>query len=147
VFENRKYVIFEVSEIGSIDFSQVLETSAETLRKSVDERKTFVKYEVLPAQEEVLYQEGDPEIGDDILYQEGDPELNEDDPMYNSSLSVGDVKFPGIKAGDIKVHGRTGNEIPSSVESLTTKSQEYTHPEILEVLRAEEWTPEMEMPS
>ena len=67
--------------------------------------------------------------------------------MYNSSLSVGDVKFPGIKAGDIKVHGRTGNEIPSSVESLTTKSQEYTHPEILEVLRAEEWTPEMEMPS
>lgn len=147
MFENRKYVIFEVSEIDAIDFSQVLETSAETLRKSVDERKTFVKYEVLPAQEEVLYQEGDPEIGDDILYQEGDPELNEDDPMYNSSLSVGDVKFPGIKAGDIKVHGRTGNEIPSSVESLTTKSQEYTHPEILEVLRAEEWTPEMEMPS
>ena len=134
MFENRKYVIFEVSEIDAIDFSQVLETSAETLRKSVDERKTFVKYEVLPAQEEVLYQEGD-------------PELNEDDPMYNSSLSVGDVKFPGIKAGDIKVHGRTGNEIPSSVESLTTKSQEYTHPEILEVLRAEEWTPEMEMPS
>ena len=134
MFENRKYVIFEVSEIDAIDFSQVLETSAETLRKSVDETKTFVKYEVLPAQEEVLYQEGD-------------PELNEDDPMYDSSLSVGDVKFPGIKAGDIKVHGRTGNEIPSSVESLTTKSQEYTHPEILEVLRAEEWTPEMEMPS
>tara|TARA_Y100000034_G_scaffold116876_1_gene155745 strand:- start:614 stop:1057 length:444 start_codon:yes stop_codon:yes gene_type:complete len=147
VFENRKYVIFEVSEIDAIDFSQVLETSAETLRKSVDETKTFVKYEVLPAQEEVLYQEGDPEIGDDILYQEGDPELNEDDPMYDSSLSVGDLRFPGIKAGDIRIHGRTGNEIPSSVESLTTKSQEYTHPEILEVLRGEEWTPEMEMPS
>ena len=147
MFENRKYVIFEVSEIDAIDFSQVLETSAETLRKSVDESKTFVKYEVLPAQEEVLYQEGDLEIGDDVLYVEDDPALNEDDPMYNSSLSVGDVKFPGIKAGDIKVHGRTGNEIPSSVESLTTKSQEYTHPEILEVLRAEEWTPEMEMPS
>ena len=147
MFENRKYVIFEVSEIDAIDFSQVLETSAETLRKSVDESKTFIKYEVLPAQEEVLYQEGDLEIGDDVLYVEDDPALNEDDPMYNSSLSVGDVKFPGIKAGDIKVHGRTGNEIPSSVESLTTKSQEYTHPEILEVLRAEEWTPEMEMPS
>ncbi len=147
MFENRKYVIFEVSEIDAIDFSQVLETSAETLRKSVDETKTFVKYEVLPAQEEVLYQEGDPEIGDDILYQEGDPELNEDDPMYDSSLSVGDLRFPGIKAGDIRIHGRTGNEIPSSVESLTTKSQEYTHPEILEVLRGEEWTPEMEMPS
>ena len=147
MFENRKYVIFEVSEIDAIDFSQVLETSAETLRKSVDETKTFVKYEVLPAQEEVLYQEGDPEIGDDMLYQEGDPELNEDDPMYDSSLSVGDLRFPGIKAGDIRIHGRTGNEIPSSVDSLTTKSQEYTHPEILEVLRGEEWTPEMEMPS
>ena len=47
MFENRKYVIFEVSEIDAIDFSQVLETSAETLRKSVDETKTFVKYEIL----------------------------------------------------------------------------------------------------
>ena len=42
---NRHYVIFASSEINTIDFTQVLETSAETLRKSVDETKTFVKYE------------------------------------------------------------------------------------------------------
>lgn len=42
---NRNYVIFNVSELASIDFSQVLETSADTVRKSLDETLTFVKYE------------------------------------------------------------------------------------------------------
>ena len=41
----RTFVIFNVSEIGSIDFSEVLETSAETLRLSVDGTKTFVKWD------------------------------------------------------------------------------------------------------
>lgn len=38
------YIIFDVSEIDIIDFSQVKETSAETLRKSVDGQFTFVKW-------------------------------------------------------------------------------------------------------
>ena len=42
---NRNYVIFNVSELATIDFSQVLETSADTVRKSLDETLTFVKYE------------------------------------------------------------------------------------------------------
>jgi len=42
--ELKSYIIFNVSEIDQIDFNQVLETSAETLRKSVDETLTFVKY-------------------------------------------------------------------------------------------------------
>ena len=42
---NRNYVIFNVSELATIDFSQVLETSADTVRKSLDESQTFVKYE------------------------------------------------------------------------------------------------------
>ncbi len=45
VFENRRYVIFDVAELDQIDFDQVLETSAETVRRSVDGTKTFVKYE------------------------------------------------------------------------------------------------------
>ena len=45
MFENRRYIIFEVSEIDTIDFSQVLETSVDTVRKSVDETLTFVKWE------------------------------------------------------------------------------------------------------
>lgn len=43
-YETRQYVIFDVSELDTIDFSQVLETSAETVRKSVDGTKTFVKW-------------------------------------------------------------------------------------------------------
>lgn len=44
-YETRQYVIFDVSELDKIDFTQVLETSAETVRKSVDGTKTFVKWE------------------------------------------------------------------------------------------------------
>jgi hypothetical protein len=44
-YENRHYVIFNVSELDKIDFNQVLETSTETVRKSVDGTKTFVKWE------------------------------------------------------------------------------------------------------
>lgn len=42
--EPKYYVIFNVSELDKIDFDQVFETSAETVRKSVDETLTFVKY-------------------------------------------------------------------------------------------------------
>ena len=41
---DRLYVIFNVSELNSIDFNQVLETSADTVRKSIDKAKTFVKF-------------------------------------------------------------------------------------------------------
>ena len=44
-YDDRKFMIFNVSELGQIDFSTVLETSAETVRKSVDETKTFVKWD------------------------------------------------------------------------------------------------------
>jgi len=43
-FDDRHYIIFNTTEISSIDFSEVLETSSETLRLSIDETKTFVKY-------------------------------------------------------------------------------------------------------
>jgi hypothetical protein len=77
-YENRRFVIFNVTEISQIDFTQVYETDADTVRKSVDETKTFVKYNL--------------------------PE-------------------------------------PSSVTALTTKSQEYTYEEILQILSTPEWTP------
>ena len=71
-------MIFNVSELPNIDFTQVLETSAETVRKSVDQTKTFVKWD--------------------------------------------------------------GVEIPSSVDSLTTKEGPYTYNEILAILATPEWT-------
>jgi hypothetical protein len=44
-YKNRKYLIIPVSQLSQINFDEVLETSAETVRKSVDESKTFVKWE------------------------------------------------------------------------------------------------------
>jgi hypothetical protein len=80
-FENRKWVIFDTSETGSIDFSQVLETSAETLRLNLSGSRTFIKYETV---------------------------------------------------------------MPSSVSDLTTKTSEYTHTEIKNLLTGSEWYHDME---
>ena len=44
-FDNRKYVIIPATAIDQVDFSEVLETSAETCRYSVDRTETFVKYD------------------------------------------------------------------------------------------------------
>ena len=77
-YANRKFMIFNVSELSQIDFTQVLETSSETVRKSIDETKTFVKW--------------------------------------------------------------NGSEIPSSVQSLTTKQGPYTYEEMLTILATEEWS-------
>jgi len=71
-------MIFNVSELEQIDFTQVLETSIDTVRKSVDQTKTFVKW--------------------------------------------------------------NGEQIPSSVEALTTKEGPYTYEQILEIMNTEEWT-------
>lgn len=76
-FENRHYVIFDLTEVGTIDFSEVMETSADTLRKNLANTQSFVKYE-------------------------GDQ--------------------------------------PPSVAALTTRSQEYTHEEILTLLAGADWT-------
>ena len=42
---NNTYMIFNVSELEQIDFTQVKETSIDTVRKSVDGTKTFVKWD------------------------------------------------------------------------------------------------------
>lgn len=76
-FENRHYVVFDLSEVGTIDFSEVMETSADTLRKNLADTQSFVKYE-------------------------GDQ--------------------------------------PPSVVALTTRSQEYSHEEIVTLLGGSDWT-------
>ena len=82
-YENRQFMIFSVTELNQIDFTQVCETSIDTVRKSTDESKTFVKWD--------------------------------------------------------------GEEIPTSVDSLTTKEGPYTYEEILEILSTEEWTSNIPM--
>jgi hypothetical protein len=45
MYEQRNFAIFSVTELDQINFTEVLETSAETVRKSVDGTKTFVKWD------------------------------------------------------------------------------------------------------
>ena len=44
MYEDRKYVIIGKDDVSSVDFTKVIETSADTLRYSNDGNKTFVKY-------------------------------------------------------------------------------------------------------
>jgi len=45
MYDQRNFAIFSLTEIDKIDFTQVLETSADTLRKSVDGTKSFIKWD------------------------------------------------------------------------------------------------------
>lgn len=44
-FNNRRFMIFNVSELGNVDFNQVLENTPETVRLNISGSKTFVKWE------------------------------------------------------------------------------------------------------
>ena len=81
-YDNREFMIFNVSELNQIDFTQVLETSLETVRKSVDETKTFVKWDgqIPPSVQSLQTKEG-PYTYDEILQILSTPEWSE--PMPN----------------------------------------------------------------
>jgi hypothetical protein len=68
-YENREFMIFNVSELPQIDFTQVLETSADTVRKSVDETKTFVKWDgiTIPSSVDSLTTKEGPYTYEEIL--------------------------------------------------------------------------------
>ena len=48
MYSNRNFLIFPVTELPKVDFSQVCESSAETVRLSVSGDKTFVKWDQAP---------------------------------------------------------------------------------------------------
>lgn len=45
IYTDREYLIFPTSELSKVDFVQVHETSVDTVRKSVNGEKTFVKWD------------------------------------------------------------------------------------------------------
>tara|TARA_R100001460_G_scaffold100991_1_gene144797 strand:+ start:259 stop:507 length:249 start_codon:yes stop_codon:yes gene_type:complete len=45
---NRTYTILNVSDLANVDFSQVGETSENTVRKSIDETQFVIKYNTTP---------------------------------------------------------------------------------------------------
>lgn len=46
MYENRRWIIIPTSITGSINFNEVLESSIDSLRLSIDGTKTFVKYDI-----------------------------------------------------------------------------------------------------
>ena len=67
-YEIRNFMIFNISELPNIDFTQVLETSIDTIRKSVDETKTFVKWDgIMPTCVEALLTKEGPYTYEEIL--------------------------------------------------------------------------------
>lgn len=45
MYDQRNFMIFNCSELEKIDWNQVLESGPDTVRKSVDKNKTFVKWD------------------------------------------------------------------------------------------------------
>ena len=43
-YSNRTYAFANTSTLGSVDFSQVMETSADTVRKSLDDSQFILKW-------------------------------------------------------------------------------------------------------
>jgi len=68
-YDHRNFMIFNVSELGSINFSEVLESSINTVRKSIDETQTFVKWdsETIPPSVDGLTTKDGPYIYEDML--------------------------------------------------------------------------------
>jgi hypothetical protein len=83
--EPKYYVIFNVSELDKIDFNQVFETSAETVRKSVDETLTFVKYatDEMPSSVASLDTKQGPYSHTEILEILATPEWTDPNPYPN----------------------------------------------------------------
>ena len=67
-YPNREFMIFNISELPLIDFTQVHETAQDTVRRSVDATLTFVKWDgAIPLSVESLTTKQGPYTYDEIL--------------------------------------------------------------------------------
>jgi hypothetical protein len=82
-YGQREFMIFNVSELPLIDFTQVLETSIDTVRKSVDETKTFVKWDgdIIPSSVDSLTTKEGPYTYEEILNILQTPEWTSPEPI------------------------------------------------------------------
>ena len=82
-YEDRNFMIFNVSELSNIDFTQVLETSIDTVRKSIDETKTFVKWDgnYIPSSVESLTTKEGPYTYTEMITILNGPEWTSDEPI------------------------------------------------------------------
>ena len=82
-YTNRQFMIFAVTELPQIDFTQVLETSMDTVRRSVDLSKTFVKWdsESVPSSVDTLTTKEGPYTYEEILAILSGPEWTDPNPI------------------------------------------------------------------
>jgi hypothetical protein len=86
-YENREFMIFSVTELSQIDFTQVCETSEETVRKSVDGTKTFVKWDgATPECVANLTTKEGPYTYEEILVILATPEWTDPNPFPSGSI-------------------------------------------------------------
>ena len=81
MFENRRWLVIPTTLTSSIDFNQVLELSADSLRLSVDGSQTFIKYEI----NEVT-----------SSYEEYYQDVENPDTWFTSSIEAGVYGRPSI---------------------------------------------------
>jgi len=106
-FEKRRWLIIPVSLIESIDFNEVLESSANNLRLSIDGTKTFVKYEINEVLTDQTYKRIDIDTQEEITYTVkagvyGRPSIyNEQYPEYTHSQILAILETEEWKAQNI----------------------------------------------
>ena len=87
-YETREFMIFNVSELDKIDFTQVHETSIDTVRKSVDGTQTFVKYDMPePSSVAALTTKSQEYTYDEILTILATPEWTDPNPFPSGSAA------------------------------------------------------------
>ena len=84
IYENREYIIFNISELPLVNFNEMLETSVDTVRKSVDGVKTFVKWDgVTPECVNNLTTKEGPYTYEEILTILSTPEWTDPNPPFS----------------------------------------------------------------
>ena len=82
-YNTRKFMILAVSELNLIDFTQVCETSIDTVRKSLDGTKTLVKWDTdgIPSSVDSLTTKEGPYTYTEMITILNGPEWTSDEPI------------------------------------------------------------------
>jgi hypothetical protein len=67
-FPNRRWLIITSSQVEDINFNEVHQTSADTLRYSIDGTKTFIKYDIKEVAEDIVSTFINAETGEEQSY-------------------------------------------------------------------------------
>ena len=156
-FPNRRWCIINSGDATNVNYSQVLENAATTLRHSVDGSKTFVKYNVTTHPiVDYIDESSNAVYGNNVdsqgrtytLYyetvQETVPLYGQDENDHEIITGSGIINVPTENITGSGILYQSGVTVgrPDIFSSALTVSgkTEFNHPEILGILATEEWT-------